>query len=136
MSRRFTGRRRNVWGPPTLYEVTLVSSSLNETKGEPCRVCGEPIWIGDPCLARHWHVGYAHVGCGWFTPADLSYQARDAMHRVARGERLDDDQREVLFREGWAVRGSGELQWGSRGELVYRQILDIMATATTWKETG
>jgi hypothetical protein len=122
------GRTRNVWGPPTVYEVTLVSSSLNETKGEPCRVCNHPIWLGNPCLARHWHVGYAHIECGWFTPADLSYKAREAMHRVARGEELDHAQREVLFREGWAIRGPGELQWGARGALVYRQILDIVET--------
>ncbi len=134
--RSFMGRRRNVWGPPTVYQATLIAQSVNESTGEPCRVCGSPIWIGDPCLGRHWHVGYAHVGCGWFTPADLSYQAREAMHRVARDEPLDRDQREVLFREGWAKRVPGDIEWSERGALVYRQIVDIMITATTWKEAG
>ncbi len=125
-----------LWGPATLYETTLASSSTCQNKSEPCRVCGEPIWLGDPCLARHWHVGFAHIDCGWFTPADMSYRARDAMHRVARGEAIDRQQRETLFREGWAVRGPGELKWGARGELLYRQIVDIMETAKNLKEAG
>ncbi len=127
MRRRSFGRRRNVWGPPTVYEATLIASALQENKREPCRVCGEPIWLGDPCLARHWHVGYAHVGCGWFTPADLSYQARDAMHQVARGEAISREQLEVLVREDMAKPSRGEVQWTDRGALVYRQIHDIVA---------
>lgn len=31
-----------------------------------CRVCSEPILIGDPHRARQWHLEYAHPDCGWF----------------------------------------------------------------------
>lgn len=126
MRRRF-GSRRRIWGPATVYETTLASSSvLTGARSEPCRVCGDPIWLGDLCCARAWHVGFAHLACGWYTPADLSHEVRDAMHRCARNEGLSKEQWNVLVQGGWAKPTSHEVEWTERGERVFRQVQDIV----------
>ena len=64
-----------MWAPATVYQTTLQSHSVDTSaRSEPRRVCGEPIMLGDACLARRWHVGYAHIKCGWFVPADLNWE--------------------------------------------------------------
>ena len=115
------------WGRPSVYETKLASSSvLTGVQSEPCRVCGDPIWLGDPCLARGWHVGFAHMACGWYTPADLSFHEREALHRAARGEGLSKEQWATLVRGSWARNTSGQMVWTDRGELVLRQVQEII----------
>lgn len=133
--KRRRSRIRTQWGPPTVYETILRPSSVQPgTDREPCRVCSKPIFVGDPCFGRSWHIGFAHAACGWYTPADLSYEVRDAIHRCARGETVSPAERALLVRGGWAKASIGEVEWTERGACVYRQFLDIVAS--TWKEAS
>ncbi len=121
-------RLRRAWGPATVYQTVLDSVSVGNARSEPCRACGEPIWLGDTCVARGWHVGFAHLACGWYTPADLSTQERDAMHRCARDERLTQEQASALVQGGWAKSTRGEVEWTDRGKLVFKQVRDIVVS--------